>query len=158
MLAGLLYFAVGMLFSVGVVIGGMAMPQKVVGFLDFFGDWQMDLMFVMGGAVLVFMALFRLIMRRRGPVFGERFQVPTRRDLNPRLIVGAATFGAGWGLAGYCPGPALASLPTLAPEAAMFVGAMFAGMLLYRVFETFEARAARPRLAPSQVAQGSVVV
>lgn len=123
------YFA-GLLFGVGLVVAGMTQPAKVIGFLDFFGDWDASLMFVMAGAIAVHFVLFRLITRRRSPLFDARFHIPTRSDLDPRLITGAAIFGTGWGLGGFCPGPVLASLATGALAPAAFLVAMTAGMLV----------------------------
>jgi uncharacterized membrane protein YedE/YeeE len=121
-------FASGALFAVGLAVSGMTQPAKVLGFLDIAGAWDPSLAFVMIGAIGLNIILFRLILRRTGPVFGAAFQIPTRRDIDPRLVIGAALFGAGWGLAGYCPGPALASLAAGRAHAFIFVIAMAAGM------------------------------
>jgi hypothetical protein len=130
-------FAVGALFSLGLGISGMTLPEKVIGFLDITGDWDPSLAFVMGGAVLVYTIFFPLVTRRADrPRFAERFRIPTRTDLTPRLFVGAALFGAGWGLAGFCPGPALTSLASGSTDIFLFVGSMFGGMYLFRVFDT----------------------
>jgi uncharacterized membrane protein YedE/YeeE len=109
----------GSMFGAGLVIGGMTRPSKVRGFLDFTGSWDPTLMFVMGGAVAVHFIAYRLIRGRAHPVLAERFQLPTRKDLDVRLIVGAALFGVGWGLGGFCPGPAITS--TLSGNASVFV-------------------------------------
>lgn len=122
--------AAGALFGAGLVVSGMTMPAKVIGFLDFAGAWDPTLMFVMGGAIAVHAVAYRLVRRRASPLLGGAFHVPTRKDIDVRLVAGAAIFGVGWGLAGYCPGPAVASIVTgrLAPIA--FVAAMLAGMWL----------------------------
>ena len=119
----------GALFSVGLALSGMTRAEKVLGFLDFFRRWDPSLVFVMGGAIAVHATAWRLLQGRDTPLLGERFLVPTRRDLDARLLVGAALFGVGWGLAGFCPGPGLASLATGAPRALLFVAAMLAGNL-----------------------------
>lgn len=120
----LVALAAGMLFGVGLVVGGMTLPTKVVGFLDFTGSWDPTLMFVMGGAVMVHAAVYRLVLKRRSPFFADAFQLPTRKDLDARLIAGAAIFGLGWGLGGYCPGPAVTSLVSGRLEVVAFVIAM----------------------------------
>jgi uncharacterized protein len=120
----------GALFGIGLAISGMAKPAKVVGFLDVFGDWDASLAFVMGGAVLVHFALYRLIMRRRSPLFDVRFHVPTRKDIDARLVGGAAIFGVGWGLGGFCPGPGLVSAAGGAVASIVFVVGMTVGAWL----------------------------
>lgn len=134
-------FFAGALFSVGLVLGGMTQPARVIGFLDFFGSWDPSLMFVMGGAVVVHFALFRVITKRRSPLFDERFHLPTRKDIDGRLVIGAALFGIGWGLVGYCPGPALVSLAT-GQRAIVFTVALLAGMAIHHMFEQWSSRAA----------------
>jgi len=121
-------FASGLLFGLGLIVSQMVDPAKVLGFLDIFGNWDPSLAFVMGGAVAV-SALGTLVAKRRGvPVLAPRLDIPTRRDLDPRLIGGAALFGIGWGLVGLCPGPALVNL-TFGPwQAFVFVAAMVIGM------------------------------
>ena len=121
----------GIIFSIGLGISGMTQPQKVIGFLDVFGEWNPSLAFVMGGAVLSYMALQLLIQRNFSiPVLGGSFQIPTRKDLDRSLIIGALLFGSGWGLGGYCPGPAITSLGSGSLNALLFVVAMGVGMLL----------------------------
>jgi uncharacterized membrane protein YedE/YeeE len=131
----------GTLFGAGLAVSGMTDPARVRGFLDVFGDWDPTLAFVMGGAVLVMAIAWRIRYRMLRPVFGEKFSLPDRKDLDARLIGGAVLFGVGWGVAGLCPGPAIASL-ALSPAAILpFVVAMLAGMLLQKiVFETKPAR------------------
>jgi len=120
----------GALFGVGLSIGGMTRPEKVVGFLDVTGLWDPSLAFVMGGAIAVHFVLFRVVLRRKAPLFDDHFHLPTRRDADPRLFVGAAIFGIGWALGGFCPGPGLASAAAGVFPAIVFVAAMTAGMLL----------------------------
>ena len=126
-------FAVGLLFGLGLLVSGMADPAKVLGFLDVTGRWDPNLALVMAGAVAVSAAGYRLARRRGRPVLAPRLDVPARRDLDGRLIAGAAIFGLGWGLAGLCPGPALTILTVAPAEAVTFVAAMVAGMLLFRL-------------------------
>ena len=121
----------GIIFSIGLGISGMTQPQKVIGFLDIFGEWNPSLAFVMGGAVLSYLALQLLIQRNFSiPLLGGSFQIPSREDLDRSLIIGALLFGSGWGLGGYCPGPAITSLGSGSLNALLFVVAMGVGMLL----------------------------
>ena len=121
----------GIIFSIGLGISGMTQPQKVIGFLDVFGEWNPSLAFVMGGAVLSYLTIQLLIQRNFSiPVLGGSFQIPTRKDLDRSLIIGALLFGSGWGLGGYCPGPAITSLGSGSLNALLFVVAMGVGMLL----------------------------
>ena len=121
----------GIIFSIGLGISGMTQPQKVIGFLDVFGEWNPSLAFVMGGAVLSYLALQLLIQRNFSiPLLGGSFQIPSRKDLDRSLIIGALLFGSGWGLGGYCPGPAITSLGSGSLNALLFVVAMGVGMLL----------------------------
>ncbi len=122
---------VGLLFGAGLALSGMTQPQKVLGFLDLAGRWDPSLAFVMGAALLVAVPGFALVTRRRAPFFESRFYLPTRQDIDPRLVGGGVLFGIGWGIAGYCPGPALASLVSALPQVAAFCVAMLAGMWLY---------------------------
>lgn len=122
--------ASGTLFGAGLTLSGMTDPARVRGFLDLFGEWDPTLAFVMGGAVLVMAIAWRLRARMAVPMFGEKFSLPERRDLDAPLLTGSALFGVGWGIAGLCPGPAIASL-ALSPVAVLpFIGAMLAGMVL----------------------------
>jgi hypothetical protein len=129
----------GMIFGLGLAISGMIDPSKVIGFLDITGNWDPSLAFVMGAAVCVTAICFRLVLRRPAPVLGGVFQVPTKRDLDAPLIVGAALFGVGWGLAGLCPGPAFSSLAFFGPKILVFVLAMLAGAMLAKqtIFNPF---------------------
>jgi uncharacterized membrane protein YedE/YeeE len=128
--------AAGTLFGAGLTLSGMTDPQPVRGFLDVFGQWDPTLVFVMGGAVLVMAIAWRLQRRTGQPLFAEKFVLPSRSDLDARLVGGSALFGIGWGLAGLCPGPAIASL-ALAPAAVLpFVAAMLAGMTIHRLLRS----------------------
>jgi uncharacterized protein len=121
----------GILFGLGLVISGMVNPAKVIGFLDVAGDWDPTLAFVMGGALLVATPAFRWILRRPHPMLGTAFSLPTKAEIEPRLIGGAALFGVGWGLVGLCPGPAITALVSGVPLVALFVVAMVAGAWLH---------------------------
>jgi len=129
-------FFAGLIFSVGLGVAGMTQPAKVVGFLDLTGDWDPSLAFVMGGAIAVHFVAYRLVPRLGSPLFAERFGIPTRRDVDPRLVSGAVLFGAGWGLGGFCPGPALVSLTGGAQSALIFVAAMLGGMVLFQLADS----------------------
>ncbi|UZE96648.1 DUF6691 family protein [Alkalimarinus alittae] len=120
----------GIIFGAGLLVSGMMDPEKVIGFLDLFGEWDPSLMFVMGSALIVTVPAFRLIMRRQKPIFNERFSLPLKTYLDKPLIVGAAIFGVGWGLYGYCPGPGISSLASLNVASFLFVPSMLAGMWL----------------------------
>lgn len=126
-------FIAGALFSVGLAISGMTMPTKVVGFLNLFGAWDPSLMGVMGGGILVAFVVFRRLRLWEHPLFAARFQIPDRTEITPSLITGSAMFGVGWGLMGYCPGPAVTSIVAGKPDVLIFVLAMVAGMLLHRI-------------------------
>ncbi len=120
----------GLLFGLGLAISGMINPDKVIGFLDITGDWDPSLAFVMGGGVLVTAFTFRLVLKRSTPVFSDIFHLPTKNDLDRRLIAGAAIFGVGWAVAGLCPGPALASIGYLDGNLLIFVLALIVGSFL----------------------------
>ncbi|MGZ3418570.1 MAG: DUF6691 family protein [Polyangiales bacterium] len=137
--------AAGAMFGTGLVIAGMTQPSKVIGFLDVLGSWDPSLAFVMIGGIAVHFILMRLVLRRPAPIFAEKFHLPTRRDLDARLIGGAALFGVGWGLGGYCPGPALVSAASGAIAPVAFVIAMTAGMLFHR----FQVKVTTPEAAAS---------
>ena len=126
-------FTVGLLFGLGLLVSGMANPAKVLAFLDVTGRWDPSLALVMAGAVAVSAAGYLVARRGRRPLLSPRLEIPTRRDLDLRLIAGAAIFGVGWGLAGLCPGPALTILTVVPAQAATFVAAMVLGMLLFRL-------------------------
>jgi len=127
-----LALAAGLLFGVGLGVSGMAQPGKVLGFLDVAGDWDPTLLFVMGGAVGVHFWAYRWVRRRSAPRLDERFFVPAGTPIDVRLGLGAVLFGVGWGIGGYCPGPAIVSLASLSVPVAVFVAAMLGGMLLVR--------------------------
>src|SRR5438445_7982620 len=135
-MAILLQFAVGLVFGFGLLLSGMSDPAKVLNFLDISGivsgSWDPSLAFVMAGAVAASFVGFRLVLRRSQPLFAERFHLPTKRELDSRIVAGPAIFGVGWGLAGFCPGPALTALGFGSRAAFIFVAAMIAGMLLAR--------------------------
>ena len=118
----------GWLFALGLGISGMTRPEKVIGFLDVFGNWDPSLLWVMGGAVSLTLLLFAPILRRPRPVLESRFHVPVSRTIDRRLVFGASLFGIGWGLSGYCPGPALASLVVLNPGTVVFVLFLLLGL------------------------------
>ncbi len=121
-------FAAGLLFAVGLAISGMTQPTKVVGFLDVTGNWDPSLAMVMAGALAVYVVAFPLIRRRNAPLLSTAFDVPTRRDFTVPLVGGAVLFGLGWGVAGFCPGPAVAALGAGMSESYLFVGTMLVGM------------------------------
>lgn len=123
-------FASGLVFGLGLVLGGMSQPAKVLGFLDVSGAWDPSLAFVMGGAIALAAPAFALARRRARAWSGDAMPGPVSRAVDARLVLGAALFGAGWGLAGYCPGPALVALGGGQLDALWFAGAMLAGMAL----------------------------
>jgi len=125
--------ASGGLFGIGLAMSGMTDPRRVLGFLDVFGEFDPALLFVLGGAVVTTTVLFRFVLRRGSPVLASTFHVSNLQHLDRRLLAGAAIFGVGWGIAGYCPGPALAGLGIGSIEALWFVPSMIAGMLLHRL-------------------------
>ena len=123
--------AAGFVFGIGLWVSAMANPRKVLGFLDITGNWDASLMLVMGGAVAVTLIAFRFVVKREKPLLERKFELPTRKDIDLPLVAGAAIFGIGWGIGGYCPGPALTAFATLSAEALAFVAAMIAGGLLH---------------------------
>ncbi|MBK0394862.1 YeeE/YedE family protein [Ramlibacter algicola] len=142
-------FVAGLVFGLGLLVSGMASPAKVLGFLDIAGRWDPSLALVMGGAVLVGLFAFRLAQRRPLSVLGLPMRLPEdRRTIDRRLVAGGLLFGAGWGLAGFCPGPALVALGTGSLQAVLFVVAMLAGMGLYELQTTLRARSTA--VAPSR--------
>ena len=134
-------FAVGLLFGWGLILAGMTDPGKVIGFLDLAGAWDPSLAFVMGGAIAVGFFAFALAKKRTTNLFGGALHLPTSRDIDRPLVIGALLFGAGWGLAGFCPGPGIVSMAAGEFKALVFVAAMVAGMA---VFE-FTNKRATPR-------------
>ena len=128
-------YLIGLIFGVGIAISGMANPAKVLNFFDVAGAWDPSLMFVMGGALGVTVIGYRLVLQRPGPVLDPKFQLPTNTRLDARLLGGAAVFGIGWGIAGFCPGGALPALGTGRIEVFAFVAALLAGILVARGWE-----------------------
>jgi uncharacterized membrane protein YedE/YeeE len=128
-------FGCGLVFGLGLLISGMTEPEKVLGFLDFFGAWDATLAFVMAGAVIVAGAGFALARHRSAPLFAAKFSWPSRSDIDAPLVTGAALFGIGWGLSGICPGPALVNLAGLTAPMIVFVATMVLGMLGYELWQ-----------------------
>lgn len=126
-------FLIGLVFGLGLILSGMSDPSKVLGFLDLTGLWDPSLAFVMGGAILVGLVAFALARKRTTTFLGGALKLPTSNDIDKRLVIGSLTFGVGWGLAGYCPGPALVSLGSGQSKALIFVVAMLAGMAIYEI-------------------------
>jgi len=126
-------FGIGLLFGLGLTVSQMINPAKVLNFLDLAGQWDPSLALVMAGALAVTALGYRLVLAKEAPLFAGRFAVPTRRDVDPRLIAGSALFGIGWGLAGFCPGPAITALGLGRLDVLLFVAAMAAGMGLHRL-------------------------
>jgi uncharacterized membrane protein YedE/YeeE len=131
----LMSFICGLIFGVGLIISGMANPEKVLGFLDLAGKWDPSLAFVMAGAILVGFFAFLYAKRRKTTLLGKELKLPTATHIDRRLVLGSILFGAGWGLAGFCPGPALVALGTGLPKAIVFIVAMLAGMGLFELIE-----------------------
>lgn len=129
-------FFCGILFSIGLAVSGMTSPYKVVGFLDFFGNWDPSLLFVMVGAIGVYFVGYRLTVRKAKPVLTSSFHLPVKKNIDKPLIVGSILFGIGWGLAGFCPGPALTSMVTFQLQPITFVIAMILGMIAYGKFRS----------------------
>lgn len=121
-------FGAGLLFAVGLGISGMTLPQKVIGFLDFAGDWDPSLALVMASSAGVFLLLHRAVLRRDSPLFDSKFHVPSRKDIDAPLVFGAVLFGIGWGMVGFCPGPAVTALVSGQTQVWIFFVAMIAGM------------------------------
>jgi len=135
-MAVIIQFAIGLVFGLGLVISGMSNPAKVLNFLDLAaignGTWDPSLAFVMMGAVATAFIGFRLVLKRPRPVFAEKFHLPSRSDIDPRVITGPAIFGIGWGMAGFCPGPAFVALGYGSSKSIQFMIAMMVGMMLAR--------------------------
>jgi uncharacterized membrane protein YedE/YeeE len=145
MSSALAAFTAGLIFATGLVRSGMTHPGKVTAFLDLAGNWDPSLAFVMMGAIAVHAVFYRLIRQRSTPLFATTFSVPTHSDLDARLLGGAALFGIGWGLGGFCPGPAVTSLASGQLSVILVVASMLAGMLLYKLVDT---RWTQPSLTP----------
>jgi hypothetical protein len=130
----------GLLFGMGLAVSEMINPAKVLNFLDVFGRWDASLAFVMLSAVVISAIGYHLAFRRKRPLFEPQFMLPTRQDIDLRLLVGSAIFGIGWGLGGYCPGPAISGLGFGALESIVFVTAMVAGMVIWRMMSSMSLR------------------
>jgi len=128
-------FVVGLLFGLGLIISGMTDPSKVIGFLDLAGAWDPSLAFVMGGAILVGAGAFTLAKKRQRSLLGAPMQLSSATKLDSRLLLGSLVFGIGWGISGFCPGPAVVSAAAGQPKAWIFVASMLAGMALYIVID-----------------------
>jgi len=135
MKSGLTSLVVGFLFAIGLGISGMIQPQKVVGFLDVFGNWDPSLLFVMVGAISVHFVAYKIIRTRKTPLFSSVWQVPTKKEITPALVIGSIIFGIGWGLGGYCPGPAVTSLASFQLRPVIFVFSMLVGMFIFRLVD-----------------------
>ena len=125
--------ATGLIFGLGLILSGMTDPSKVIGFLDLTGQWDPSLAFVMGGAILVGVVAFQFAKGREKSLLGDVMRLPTARQVDRRLVLGSLAFGTGWGLAGYCPGPALVAVAQGGTQPLIFVVAMLAGMALYEI-------------------------
>lgn len=147
-------FVSGLLFALGLGISGMTQPQKIIAFLDVTGNWDPALALVMGGALVAFGGMHRLVLRRAQPLYGHSFRIPEGRDLDARLLSGAAIFGVGWGLGGFCPGPALVSLLSGAPAVFLFVGSMLLGIAIAEYAPVGTATGAVPAEPTAEGADG----
>lgn len=125
----------GFIFSIGLGLSGMTQPQKVIGFLDLFGNWDPSLIFVMAGAIAVHFVTYKIIRKRSSPLFDNNWHVPTKKDLTPALFVGSFLFGVGWALAGFCPGPAITSLASFEKTPLIFVLSMLIGMFIFKLVD-----------------------
>jgi uncharacterized membrane protein YedE/YeeE len=132
---------VGLLFGLGLILSGMSDPAKVLGFLDLGGNWDPSLAFVMGGAVIVGSLTFPFATKRSKAILGDAMRLPRATKIDRRLVLGGLTFGVGWGLAGYCPGPALASLAQGGIKPVFFFVAMLVGMAVFELLERAKAKA-----------------
>lgn len=128
-------FIVGFIFALGLGVSGMTQPQKVVGFLNLFGAWDPSLIFVMAGAIGVHFFTYKVIRRRSSPLLASTWQVPTKKEITPALILGSILFGVGWGLGGFCPGPALTSMASLESRPLLFIFSMLVGMYIFKIVD-----------------------
>lgn len=147
----------GLLFGAGLGVSGMTQPSKITSFLDITGRWDPSLAFVMVGAIVVHTALFQIIRRGVSPLFEPRFYIPTRTDFDASLFIGAAVFGAGWGLSGLCPGPGLVNVGGASLTALVFVAAMTVGILLARAIQNIQSPAKTGADASSTTPIGSAI-
>lgn len=127
---------VGFLFALGLGISGMSRPDKVLGFLDLFGNWDASLIFVMIGAITVHFFAQKLILKRNAPLFSKQFVIPESKEITRPLLIGAFIFGVGWGLSGYCPGPALTSIMSFQLRPLIFFFSMLVGMIFFRLYQS----------------------
>jgi uncharacterized membrane protein YedE/YeeE len=146
-------FGCGVTFAIGLGVSGMTRPEKVIDFLDFFGKWDASLAFVMVGAIVVYSVAYRFSAKLGSPLLAARFAIPDRRDIDGKLLLGSTLFGIGWGLGGFCPGPALVSLASAALPVMVFVTAMSAGMLFNSWVERTASSAADWRVMATERAQ-----
>lgn len=135
MIFTLMALLAGLIFGLGLLLSGMANPEKVLGFLDLAGPWDPSLALVMAGAIAVGTIAFRLAASRQLSLLGTEFRLPSKADIDRRLVIGSLLFGAGWGLAGFCPGPALVAVGAGQIKAVVFVAAMVIGMALFTLLE-----------------------
>ena len=129
------FWFIGFLFAFGLGLSGMTRPEKVIGFLDLFGNWDTSLLFVMIGAIATHSILYRVIRRKHKPIHSEVWHVPDKSEITWPLAIGSAIFGIGWGLAGYCPGPALVSISSLQPQPFIFVVGLLVGMIIFKILD-----------------------
>ena len=132
MMRSVLVFCAGLLFAIGLGVSGMTDANKVVNFLNVLGSWDPTLLFVLGGAVVFHTIAYRLIRRSVAPWYASMFSVPSRKDIDKNLVVGSILFGIGWGISGFCPGPAFVTLVSGTPEIVVFVLTALAGMAIYK--------------------------
>ena len=124
----------GIIFGFGLVISGMTNPEKVLGFLSITHNWDASLIFVMGGAILVFAPFFFLLKNKEVSALGRKIELPKKQDLDKKLVIGSAVFGVGWGLVGLCPGPAIAAIATFDPIVIVFLVSMYAGVIVKKKY------------------------
>ncbi len=138
-------YLIGLIFGLGIAISGMANPAKVLNFFDVAGSWDPSLAFVMGGALLITAIGYQFVLRRNGPLLDTRFQIPQSRTLDMRLIGGAAIFGIGWGMAGFCPGGAIPAVGTGRVDGLLFVAALITGIFVAQMIMRFAQNGMPPR-------------
>jgi uncharacterized protein len=141
-------FLIGLIFGTGIALSGMMNPAKVLNFFDVAGSWDPSLAFVMAGALAVAIPGYRLVLARPAPTFEPGFQLPDTKAIDRRLVLGSATFGIGWGIAGFCPGGALPALGTARPEVFLFVAALIAGLLVARTAQDWTRARTTPKVTP----------